>query len=232
MTWAIAALDRLREIELQPGEPPKPILVPLAFDARDLLEQFAREMQQRQREAGPLFASALAKARGQALRLSLVLEVLWWCAEEGFSPPPTRISYRAFASAAALMREYFVPMAALVYREHAVTAQEQNVATLARWILAVRPPEVHVRDLQREVRLPGLRSAAEIHHAAQALVIRGWLLAPIPRPHFGPRPRHAYRVNPRLRAVGRSTNQGWAGMTRAGRASRSAASARSRTTMA
>jgi hypothetical protein len=58
-------------------------LVPLAFDARTLLEQFAREMQDRQREAGPLLASALSKARGQALRLSLVLELLWWCAEEG-----------------------------------------------------------------------------------------------------------------------------------------------------
>jgi hypothetical protein len=130
------------------------------------------------------------------------------------------------------MREYFVPMASRVYGEHAVTAQDQNAATLARWILAVRSPEVHVRDLQRQVRLPGLRSAAEIHHAAQALVIRGWLLAPIPRSHFGPRPRHAYRINPRLRLVNPGTDQVMAGMTRAGRASRSAASARSRITSA
>src|ERR1051325_3672961 len=91
-------------------------------------------MQQRQREAGPLFASALAKARGQALRLSLVLELLWWCAEEGFAPPPTGISLRAFTAAAALMREYFLPMAARVYGEHATTAQDQNAAALARWI--------------------------------------------------------------------------------------------------
>src|SRR5204863_389191 len=106
VTWAIAALDRLREIELQPGEPSRPILVPLAVQARDMLEQFAREMQQGQHAAGPRLASALAKARGQTLRLSLVLELLWWCAEEGFSPPPTRISLRAFASGAALMRVY------------------------------------------------------------------------------------------------------------------------------
>src|SRR5438067_1378485 len=56
VTWAIVALDRLRESELQPGEAPKPIPIPLAFGARNLLEEFAREMQQRQREAGPLFA--------------------------------------------------------------------------------------------------------------------------------------------------------------------------------
>ena len=195
MTWAIAALDRLREIELQPGEPPKPILVPLAFDARDLLEQFAREMQQRQREAGPLFASALAKARGQVLRLSLVLGLLWWCAEEGFSPPPTRIGLRSLGAAAALMREYFVPMAAQVYGEHAVTAQDHN---LARWILSSHAREVHVRHVQREVRLSGLGRADQIEQAAAALIAHGWLLPPVPRARFGPRPRHAYRVSPLL----------------------------------
>jgi hypothetical protein len=199
VTWAIAALDRLREVELQPGEPPKPNLVPLAFDARDLLEQFAREMQQRQREVGPLFGSAFAKARGQALRLSLVLELLWWCAEEGFSPPPIRISRRAFTAAAVLMQEYFVPMAARVYGEHAVTTRDLNAAVLVRWILRARPREMHVRHLQREVRLLGLRTAGEIEQAAAALVAHGWLLPPVPGVGFGPRPRRAYRVNPLLR---------------------------------
>jgi hypothetical protein len=198
--WAIAALDWLREIELQPGNPPKPILVALASDARDLLEQFAREMQQGQREAGPLFASALAKARGHVLRLSLVLELLWWCAEEGFSPPPTRISARAFTAAAVLMRQYFVPIAARVYREHAATAQDQNTAALARWILSSHAREVHVRHLQRTVRLSGLRKAGQIEQAAAALIAHYWLLPSEPREGFGPRPRHAYRVNPLLQS--------------------------------
>ena len=91
-----------------------------------------------------------------------MLELLWWCAEEGFSPPPTRISLRAFVSATALMREYFVPMAARVYGEHAVTAEDRNAATLARWILSSYAREVHVRHLQRQVRLSGLRRAGEI----------------------------------------------------------------------
>src|SRR5205085_7118478 len=118
---------------------------------------------------------ALAKARGQVLRVSLVLGLLWWCAEEGFSPPPTRISLRAFAAAATLMGEYFVPMAARVYGENTATAREQNAATLARWILAVHPPEVHVRHLQRQVRLPGLRTASEIQDAAETLAVHAWL---------------------------------------------------------
>ena len=198
--WATAALDRLREIQLQPGEPPKPILVPLAFEARSPLEQFAREMQQRQLEAGPLFGSALAKARGQALRVSLLLELLWWCAEEGFSPPPTRISFRAFAAAAALMREYFVPMAARVYAEQAATTPDHNAATLARWILSSHPREVHVWHVQREVRLSGLSTAGDIEQAAAVLIAHGWLLPPVPATRFGPRLRHAYRVNPLLQS--------------------------------
>ena len=41
----------------------------------------AQDMQRRQQEAGPFLSSALGKARGQALRLSLILELLW-CSEE------------------------------------------------------------------------------------------------------------------------------------------------------
>ena len=33
--WAISALDRLRELDLQPGDPPSPIMVPLSDEARD-----------------------------------------------------------------------------------------------------------------------------------------------------------------------------------------------------
>ena len=100
VAWAIAALDRLRKIELQPGEPPKPILIPLAFDARDLLEQFARQMQQRQREAGPLFASAVAKARGQVVCSGVAVVVCRrrvLAAAEVDQPPRIRFGGRADA---------------------------------------------------------------------------------------------------------------------------------------
>ena len=161
--------------------------------------QFGRDPQ-RQRDPGPRLASALAKGRGQALRLSLVLELLWWCAEEGFSPPPTRITVPAFAAAATLMREYFGPMAARVYGEHAATPRDGNAATLARWILSSHAREVHVRHLQREVRLSGLRRAGEIEEAAAALIAHYWLFPSEPREGLGPRPRHAYRVNPLLQS--------------------------------
>ncbi len=60
--WAIGALDRLRELELMPGDPPAPVTVPLSAEARDMIEEYGREMQQRQAEMGGLLRSAAGKA--------------------------------------------------------------------------------------------------------------------------------------------------------------------------
>ena len=90
--------------------------------------------------------------------------------------PPAQISARAFAAAATFLADYFAPMAERVYVDDAAaTERERGAATLARWIFGQRPQEVHVRRLQREVRLSGLRSAEQIRAAADALVEADWL---------------------------------------------------------
>jgi hypothetical protein len=76
----------------------------------------------------------------------------------------------------------------------AVTQTDHTAAALAAWILEARPNEVHVRHLQREVRLAGMRTAADIKKAAGALVEADWLRAPARG--FGVRSRVAYPVNP------------------------------------
>jgi hypothetical protein len=199
--WAIRALDRLRELDLQRGDPPLPIRVRLAAEACSVLENFARDMQQRQPEARAQLAAALGKARGQALRLALVLELLWWCGEEDVAPPPGRISQRAMAAATEMIQQYFIPVAARVYGRSEPIARDRNAAVLARWILDAQPEDVHLRYLQRQIRLPGLRNAAEIEAAAEMLVAAGWLARPVPTGRFGPRSRRAYRVNPRLKSL-------------------------------
>jgi hypothetical protein len=196
--WAIRALDRLRELDLRPGNPPMPIIVPLTDEARSLIETFGAEMQERQSTAGGLLRSAIGKARGQALRLALGFEMLWWCGEDGMGPPPSRISPRALAAAALLIEDYFLPMAERVYGDAAATERERGAATLARWFTSARPTELHVRHLQREVRLPGLRTAEQIRAAADVLVEADWLRAPARGDEFGQRGRIAYAVNPRL----------------------------------
>jgi hypothetical protein len=100
--WATDVLDRLRLLELAlgptPDEPPRPIMAPLAVDALPMLEEFGRDMQERQSAAGGLMRSAYGKARGPALRLSLVIEMLRWCAMDGVTPPPAAISAPPFSA--------------------------------------------------------------------------------------------------------------------------------------
>jgi hypothetical protein len=191
---ATEALDRLRMLDLVPAS--RPLMVPLADDAVPLIAEFGRDMQARQAEAGGLMLSALGKARGTALRLSLVLEYLWWCGDEGMSPPPVTITARAFTAGAHLVADYLIPMAERVYGDAAARPEDRNAATLARWIVKNRPAEVYVRKLQREMRLPGLSTAEAIHGAARVLLEAGWLMPPDGATGFQQRQRAAYPVNP------------------------------------
>lgn len=196
--WAVAALDRLRLLELGQGTAfdlrPAPIRVSLAPEAKLYLVRFVRDMQARQDGAGGLMSSALGKARGLTLRLSLILEYLWWVAAQGMTPPPAQISVKAFLAAATLVADYLMPMAERVFGDATARDVDRNAATIARWIVKTRPTEVHVRRLQREVRLPGLADADAIHAAAQELVQSGWLMPPPRGEGFQQRGRAAYRV--------------------------------------
>jgi hypothetical protein len=198
--WAVEALDKLRLLDLTPSErpddPPGPIWVPLTAEANAAMEAFGQEMQQRQQAAGGLMQSAYGKARGLALRLSLVLTMLRWCAEPGMAPPPAEISAGIFEAACGLVDGYFMPMAERVFGDAAATDTERNASTLARWIMRTKATEVHVRRLQRDVRLPGVRDAEAIRAACTALVDAGWLVPP--RIGFGAASKVAYAVNPRL----------------------------------
>lgn len=196
--WATDALDKLRLLELaQPslmGEPSKPLVVPLAAEMLPEIEAFGQEMQRLQEGAGGLMRSAYGKARGLVLRLSLVLEMLRWCGSDGMTPPPVVIGAAAFAAAAHLVADYLLPMAERVYGDAATRPEDRNAATLARWIVKTRAGEVHVRTLQRDVRLPGLGDAEAIHRAAAALGEAGWL-TPAKRGFQG---KVSYPVNPRV----------------------------------
>jgi hypothetical protein len=194
--WAVAAFDRLRLLDLVEAAEgdTRPFVVALDTAALPALKEFGREMQNRQQQAGGLMRSAFGKARGTALRLSLVLEYLWWCGREGYEAGPATISCAAFAAAARMVSEYLMPMAERVYGDAGASDAERRMATLARWVLKTKATEVHVRHLQREVRLPGLRDAATIKATCDRMMEAGWLSAP--RIGFGAASKVAYRVNP------------------------------------
>jgi Protein of unknown function (DUF3987) len=177
------------------GDPARPVVVPLGAAALPMLEEFGRDMQARQQQAGGLMRSAYGKARGVALRLSLVIAYLRWCVAPGWTLPPVEIDGEAFAAACDLVADYFMPMAERVYGDAAAPPAERNAATLAKWILRTKAREVYVRDLQREVRLPGLRDARSIRAAADLLVEADWLRPP-PDGGQAARAKVAYPVNP------------------------------------
>ncbi|HQT65748.1 MAG TPA: DUF3987 domain-containing protein [Acidocella sp.] len=202
--FAIEALDKLRALELTPATPEKPaepVYVPLHVNALDMLEAFARDMQTAQESTGGLLRSAYGKARGLALRLALNLEMLRWAASPGYEAAPATINEASFEAACDLVADYFMPMAERVYGDASASNSERNAATLARWILREKPTEMHVRHLQRKVRLPGLKNAEAIHAAASLLVEADWLRAPSSQTGFQNRPKASYPVNPALMRI-------------------------------
>jgi hypothetical protein len=115
--WAIGALDRLRELDLRPTIPPAPLMLPLAPAARPLIEELGQLLQEEQERASGTLRAAYGKARGQTVRLALVIELLRWCGQENNDPPPLRVGASALEAAGRLMMEYFLPMAAQVDHE-------------------------------------------------------------------------------------------------------------------
>lgn len=203
LSRAIAAFDKLRELDLAPGDPPRPIVVPVVSVALPAIEEFGREMQRLQNWASGLLRSAYGKARGLALRLSLVLEYLWWCGLDEISMPPSEISERAVAAGIGLVGQYFMSMAERVYGDAAVPEEERGASALARWILsqAAFPKSINVRQVQR-LKLPALRESEKVKAAINVMIDANWLM-PAPRRAGGSpgRQRADYAVNPRLKGV-------------------------------
>jgi hypothetical protein len=69
-----------------------------------------------------------------------------------------------------VISDYFMRMAERVYGDAAAKERERGAAIWHVWIFRERPTELHVRRLQREEQLPGLRSAEQIRDAAEVLV--------------------------------------------------------------
>ncbi len=174
---------------------PCPAYVPLAAEAVPALEAFSRETQAQEAVAHGLMKSALGKARGQALRLALVLEHLWWCA--GTGADPKGISAPAMQAACGLMDGYFLPMARRVLGDASIPQEERNARTLATWITQTRPALVNVSLIRDDTRLPGLRETEPVKAACRYLSDARWLVAPDQTGKPG-RPRGDYRVNPQL----------------------------------
>ncbi len=132
---AAERLSRLAELTMPKDEAgrPHPSYMRLAADAVPILRDFGREMQAAENASTGLLKSAIGKARGQALRLALVLEMLWWTAGDHIQP--VEISCAAMLAAADMMDRYFLPMAKRVLADASIPerrAQRAHAGKLDR----------------------------------------------------------------------------------------------------
>ena len=193
---AVTALGRLADLVMGQDDDGKPMpsYVSLSQPGAAILEAFARDMQRQEEGAEGLLKSSMGKARGQALRLAIVLQYLRWSAEGG--QEPGEVGTSAMEVAVELMRGYFLPMARRVLGDASIPQEERNARTLARWIAHTRPSKVNVSAIRDDARLPGLRESDPVKAACSFLVDARWLAEP---PHTGRgRPRGDYLVNPAL----------------------------------
>ncbi|WP_119458536.1 YfjI family protein [Rhodospirillaceae bacterium SYSU D60014] len=200
---AMAAFRRLLALRMGTDDQgnPRPITLPLAEDGLAVLDGWRQEHAESEAATSGLLTSHWGKLPGIVLRLSLVLEYLWWAAAPDRGEPES-VGKAALIGAVALVEDYFKPMAERAYGDAALPEDERNAATLARWIRRERPALLNARDLRRRVRLPGLRSADKIRAAITHLEDADWLIA-APAREGGScgRQREDYRVNPKLREV-------------------------------
>ena len=177
-TYAKEAFGRLIDLSMDADAfgYPEPRRVRLSREAEEALEAFAREMADKGSDAYGLLVGVLGKARGHALRLSAVLEFLWWSAKGGAEPEV--ISVAATRAAITLMTEYFVPMAQRVYGDAAIPKVERAAMALARHIKNNRLTSFNARDTRRVIG-GMLREPKAMDAACEALAEAGLI-----RPEF------------------------------------------------
>jgi len=195
-TAAKSAFARLAELPMGSDEygNPEPVRMRLDPVAEDLIEAFAREVAARAADASGVFAGTLGKARGHVLRLSAILELLWWSAQPD-KPAPTSISAAAVGDAIDLVDSYFLPMAERVFGDSAIPIADRNATALARHLRQAREPTFNARLVRRSMG-GALRDAAAMEAACTALVDAGIIRA-ITSLGMGRKPKD-FEVNPAI----------------------------------
>lgn len=173
------------------------LTLPLTDQAAHLFENWGKQQQADADDAGPLYKGTVGKMPGIVLRLALVIEYLRWA--DGGGSEPVTVSHLSLAAALELADDYIKPMALRVYGDAALPPVERNAATLARHIVKNKVARLNGRDIRREWRLPGLKTADAVKDALDLLVDAEWLRpAPGRDGETAGRQRADFLVNPKV----------------------------------
>lgn len=196
---ALKKLHRLTLVATEWGDALEPGIMQLDSSAANTFQQFRLENHRLQEKESGLFLSYLGKQPGLVLRLSLIFELLWWCAQPGEGLLPTSISEAAILAAVEFSTHYLVPMAQRSLGRARLPKAEQDAYRIAKWIVSQNISAFNKRnDLQRN-RGFHFKNTQEITPALQVLLEAGWIQE---RPHRegdrSGRQKADYVVNPRL----------------------------------
>ena len=170
-----------------------PVQVRLTREGEDEIQKLARHVALIERDATGAYAGTLGKARGQALRLSAILEFAWW-AGAGGEAEPTSISTKAVVSACGLVAEYFLPMAERVFGDAAIPGSERGAMALGRHLRRHRLHHFNARSVRLAIG-GSLRKAEDMSAACNELVEAGLIRPQDRRPAVGRTPK-TFDVHP------------------------------------
>jgi hypothetical protein len=152
-----AAFRRLRSLQMTKADDGslRPVVLRMTEAASERLQAFREQVAEKEQAAEGLYLSWLGKSPGRAVRLALILELLWWAGDPN-APEPAEIGEAATLAARALLDGYLIPMAVRTFGEAALPLPERDAAALARWIVRQHPvPEVvNARELRIKAALP------------------------------------------------------------------------------
>ncbi|MDA0743971.1 MAG: DUF3987 domain-containing protein [Proteobacteria bacterium] len=177
-----------------------PLICPLDADAAIEFESWWRDRRGEASEANGLWGGWLGKQGGQALRLALVLEYLWWCAAADIDAPQS-VSLAAMKAAMSLIDCWAGPMAKRAFGASAISLEEADATTLARWIRGGGLAVFNSREARRSGDGPGgrLSKPAAMNAACRQLEQAGLIRAVGGRlGETAGRQRNDYAVNPVL----------------------------------
>jgi putative DNA primase/helicase len=86
---ALNALLKLQKLALILNEKEQPVSIPITLEEPAIphFEEYRQDAYQEEQSASGLYLSYLGKNGGRALRLALILEMLWWSAGDNPHPP-------------------------------------------------------------------------------------------------------------------------------------------------
>lgn len=199
---ATMAMKKLSDLNLDLDKKgnPVPIVCPMTKKAWDYFCQWDFERQSENTSASDSLRAAYGKARGLVARIALVLEYMWWAADDMDEyGPPEVVSLKAVKAAIRLRDEYVRPMQMRVFSYVGKTEDQRLGQLLARWILDARPEALSTRQIMRARAISGMDTAEKAMKAIQFLVDSDWLLPEEKIKTSGKgRPMRLFKPNPKL----------------------------------